>query len=86
MEKFITLSREEIVLGFVSSCVEFVAAALKRSYDEIYQRMQKTKMLKEYIYRHYEALHCDSRENVTEELIELLERREREMQQPNLHS
>ncbi len=76
METYVELSHEEIVLGFVSSCVEFVAAALNRPYDEVFRRMQKAKMLMEYIYEHYEAIHTQSREYVTEDLIELLKREE----------
>ncbi len=76
MEKFMELSQEEIKLGFVSSCVEFVASAMKRPYDEIYRRMHNAGMLKDYIYRHYEAIHTQSREHVTEDLIDLLQRKE----------
>ncbi len=76
MEKYIELSHEEIVLGFVSSCVEFVAAALKRPYDEIFRRFQRAGMLREYIYRHYEVLHSQSREYVTKDLIDFLKREE----------
>lgn len=79
MEKFIELSQEEIKLGFVSSCVEFVAMAMKRPYNEIYQRMKKVRMLNDYIYACYEALHSESRENVTAELVELLQRREAQL-------
>lgn len=76
MDKYITLSEEEIKLGFVSSCVEFVAAALGRPYDEIYQRMYKANMLRDYVYRHYDVIHTQSREHVTEDLVDLLRREE----------
>ncbi len=76
MEKYIELTQEEIRLGFVASCVEFVAAAMKRPYSEIYERMRKARMLKEYIYKHYEAIHTQSREHVTEDLLNYLNRKE----------
>ncbi len=76
MEKYIELTPEEIKLGFVASCVEFVALAMQRPYREIFERMQKAKMLKEYIYKHYEAIHTQSREHVTEDLINYLKREE----------
>lgn len=79
MEKYIELSQEEIKLGFVSSCVEFVAAELKTSYHDVYNRMKKVKMLKDYVYACYDVLHCDSRENVTAELVDLLKRRESQL-------
>ncbi len=75
-EGFIELSHEEVVLGFVASGIEFVAAALKRPFDEVYRRMLKAGLIRDYLYKCYEAVHCDSRENVTAELIEALARRE----------
>lgn len=74
MERFVELSREEIVLGFVASCVEFVAEALQRPYDEVYRRMKKCDLLRGYLYKHYEAVHSQSREHVTEDLIGYLRR------------
>ena len=70
MEKYIELSNEEIRLGFVSTCIESVAVALKRPYHEVFLRMKKTGMIRDYIY------HCDSLENVTAELIGLLKKEE----------
>ena len=76
MEKYIELSNEEIRLGFVSTCIESVAAALKRPYHEVFLRMKKTGMIRDYIYHCYDALHSDSLENVTAELIVLLKKEE----------
>ncbi len=76
METFITLSQEEIKLGFVSSCVEFVAAELNISYMDAYRRMRDANMLQGYIYEHYEAIHTQSRDHVTEDLINYLHREE----------
>ena len=72
MEKYIELSNEEIRLGFVSTCIESVAVALKRPYHEVFLRMKKTGMIRDC----YDALHCDSLENVTAELIGLLKKEE----------
>ena len=74
MEKYIELSNEEIRLGFVSTCIESVAAALKRPYHEVFLRMKKTGMIRDYIYHCYDALHSDNLENVTAELIGLLKK------------
>ena len=50
MEKYIELSNEEIRLGFVSTCIESVAAALKRPYHEVFLRMKKTEIIRDYNY------------------------------------
>ncbi len=63
-------------MGFVSSCVEFVAAALSLPYDRAYRRMKDAHMLDDYVYRHYEAVHSQSREHVTADLIDYLQRAE----------
>ncbi len=76
MDRYIELSQEEIRLGFVASCIEFVATALQRPYHEVFLRMKKAGMIRGYIYNCYEALHTDSRENVTAELVDYLNRKE----------
>ena len=75
MEKYIELSNEEIRLGFVSTCIESVAAAQKRPYHEVFLRMKKTGMIRDYIYHCYDALQMLCVENETEELIGLLKKR-----------
>ena len=74
MENKIQLSKEEIVMGFVASCIEDVADTLGIDYTEVYQRMDAVKMIDEYIIPNYEVLHCESRRNVTEGLIDTLKR------------
>lgn len=74
MENKIQLSKEEIVMGFVASCIEDVADTLRVDYSEVYQRMDAVKMIDEYIIPNYEVLHCESRRNVTEGLIDTLKR------------
>ena len=74
MENMIQLSTEEIIMGFVSSCIEDVAAVLGLDYLEVYQRMNAVKMIDEYIIPSYEVLHSESRKNVTKGLIDTLKR------------
>lgn len=76
MEKSIELSQEEIKLGFVASCIEFVATKLNISYIDVYNRMKKANILTDYIYKHYEAIHSQSREHITEDMIRHLQREE----------
>lgn len=65
-------------MGFVASCIEDVADKLGVNYLEVLDRMEATDMIDGYIYPCYDALHTESRENLTQSLIETLLRRERE--------
>ena len=74
MENKIQLSKDEIIMGFVASCIEDVADTLGVDYFEVYRRMDVVKMIDEYIIHNYEVLHSESRRNVTEGLIDTLKR------------
>ena len=74
MKERVQLTKEEIIMGFVASCIEDVADTLGVDYSEVYQRMDAVKMIDEYIIPNYEVLHCESRRNVTEGLIDTLKR------------
>ncbi len=76
MDKYIELSPMEIRLGFVASCIEFVARELKKPYIEIYRRMNKLGMIDAYIYKHYNTIHTESREHITEDLINYMNEEE----------
>lgn len=78
LEPLIELSKEEIELSFVASCIEGVARKLGKSYKEIYERMNKVGMLENYILPYYDVLHTQSREHVTEDMIECLTNWEKE--------
>ena len=77
-EHYIEPSKDEIIMGFVASCIEDVADKTGLSYKEIFERMDKTGMIDKYIFPHYETLHAESRENLTASLIETLNRWENE--------
>lgn len=74
MKERVQLSKDEIIMGFVASCIEEVADTLGVDYYEVYQRMDAVKMIEEYILPNYEVLHSESRRNVTEGLIDTLKR------------
>ena len=74
MENMIQLSKDEIIMGFVASCVEDVADTLGVDYSEVYQRMDAVKMIDEHIIPNYEVLHSESLKNVTIGLIDTLKR------------
>ncbi len=73
----IKLSEEEIRLGFVASCVEFVATKLNKPYNEIFIRMKNVDMFRNYIYPCYDVLKTESWDNLTEDLIKFLNNEEK---------
>ena len=62
----------QVVMAFVSTCIEATAHTLGVSYKEVYDRMNKVNMIDEYIYPCYETLHTESRENIVNDLINCL--------------
>lgn len=74
MNNKIQLNKDEIIMGFVASCIEDVADAVGVDYLDVYLRMDAVKLIDEYIIPNYEVLHSESRRNVTEGLIDTLKR------------
>lgn len=74
MEKYMNPSKDEIQMAFVASCIESVADRLNIGYREAFERMDKVDMIDSYIYRFYEQLHSESRENLTFSLVDTLSR------------
>ena len=74
MEELRQLSKDQVIMGFVASCIEDVANRLDEDYFEIYKRMNKVGMIDQYLIPFYNTLHTESRENLTDSLIESLER------------
>lgn len=79
MKERVQLNKNEIIMGFVVSCIEDVADTLGVDYLEVYRRMDTVKMIDEYIIPNYEVLHSESRKNVTEGLIDTLKRWEEDV-------
>ncbi len=74
MPRSVYLSNDEILMGFVASCIEDVAEKLGVDYAVVYERMKAVGMIENYIIPHYDVLHTESRENVTAGMIETLTR------------
>ncbi len=72
MERIRKISKEQIVMAFVATCIETTARRLNTDYREIYQRMERVGMIDNYILPNYEALHSESREVLADRLIECL--------------
>lgn len=61
---------------FASSCVEAAARKLQIPAVEMYRRMKRVNLFRDLIYPCYDSLHSQSREIVTEDIINALKIRE----------
>ncbi len=66
------ISKEQIVMAFVATCIETTARRLNVSYSEVYSRMERVGMIDNFILPNYEPLHSESRDVLAERLIECL--------------
>ena len=64
---------QERIITFVSSCIESVAERLGSKASEVYRRMERVGLIQDYIIPCYDTIHSESRENVTNDIIETLE-------------
>ena len=74
MSTLIQRTEQEILMGFVASCIEGVADKLDVDYAEVYERMKAVGLIENYIIPHYDVLHTESRANVTNGIIDTLKR------------
>ena len=74
MSTLIQRTDQEILMGFVASCIEDVAEKLGVDYAVVYERMKAVGMIENYIIPHYDVLHTESRANVTTGIIDTLKR------------
>lgn len=77
MPDLIELSKSQILMGFVASCVESLAKRLNNDTATMYHRMDAVGMIDNYLISFYDTLHTESRENLTDSLVETLERWEK---------
>ena len=64
-------------MGFVATCIEEVAAFLDKDFEEVFDLFEKHGIIDNYIVKHYETLHTESRQHIIEDLIETLNLREK---------
>jgi len=74
MNMLIQRTEQEIMMGFVASCIEDVAEKTGMDYLEIYERMKAVGLIENYIIPHYDVLHTESRASVTAGMIDTLMR------------
>ena len=72
MKNIVEISRTQVIMTFISTCVETTARLLNTSYREVYQRMKRVGLIEGFILPHYETLHSESRENLAGVLVECL--------------
>jgi hypothetical protein len=73
MGKYREISKEQIVMAFVATCVETLARQTNSNYMDVYKRMERVGLIESYILPNYETLHCESREVLAERLLECLD-------------
>ena len=72
MKNVVEISRTQVIMTFVATCVETTARMLNTSYKEVYQRMKRVGLIERFIRPHSETLHTESRENLAGVLVECL--------------
>ena len=73
MKDLIELSESQIIMGFVASCVDSVAKRLNIDTFTMYRRMDAVGMIDNYLIPFYDTLHTESRESLTDSLVDTLE-------------
>lgn len=73
MKNVVEIPKAQVIMTFVTTCVETTARLLNTSYKEVYQRMKRVGLIERFILPHYETLHSESRENLAEVLVECLD-------------
>lgn len=67
------LTDTEIRLAFAALCVESAARRLGCTYREIYRRMHRVGLINNFILSHYDVNHTESRQVITDRLLECLD-------------
>lgn len=66
-------SVEECKAIFVASCIETTAKATGMAPEAMYQRMLRIGLINDYILPCYNVLHAESRQHITQDLLETIE-------------
>lgn len=85
-EEWMEPSDDEIKMSFVASCIEDAADREGVSYRDMFERMEKVGLIENFIYKHYDTLHTESRRNVTTGVLEALHNWENHKKQNNSFS
>ena len=72
MKNVVEISKTQVIMTFVATCVETTARLLNTSYKEVYQRMKRVGLIERFILPHYETLCTESRDYLAGVLVECL--------------
>ena len=72
MEQIRQISKEQIIMAFVATCIEATARLTDSYYIDVYNRMKNVGLIENYIVPNYETLHTESRETLVDRLLECL--------------
>ena len=71
-------SEMELKMAFAASCIDSAARAVGCATEEMFRRMDRVNLIDDYILRHYGVLHTESRQHVTEDVLNALKDYEEE--------
>ena len=66
-------TEQERICTFVCSCIESASIRAGSKASDMYRRMNRVGLIHDYIVPCYDTLHTESRENVTDDIMETLE-------------
>ena len=72
MEQLRKISKEQIIMAFVATCIEATARLTNTNYIDVYNRMRNVCLIENYIVPNYETLHTESRETLVNRILECL--------------
>lgn len=72
----IYLDQDEVMMGFVSFCIESCAEKEGVSPRSMFQRMEKAGLIKNYLMGCYDTLHTESAQSVTNLVLDTLRKKE----------
>lgn len=65
-------THDELVMQFAANCVQWAADAADTDYLTMFHRMDRVGMIESYLMEFYDVLHCESRQNITKDVLEAL--------------
>ncbi|MCF0197343.1 MAG: DUF3791 domain-containing protein [Bacteroidaceae bacterium] len=66
-------SMDECKSIFIASCIEASAKAEGIAPEDMYQRMSRVGLIEDYILPCYNVLHAESRQNITQDILQTLQ-------------
>ena len=60
MEEIRKISKEQIIMAFVATCIEATARLTDSNYIDVYNHMKNVNLIENYIVPNYETLHTES--------------------------